>query len=171
MAGTMQLQLRPAPGPRPPPDLAKFLPCKAAIEVIAKSTKSTKNITTIPSIEPQQQQRHFIAAQVGASLHIQLAKLTSNRMASRADSPDDGDPFYLTPDLPAPAPALETESRQTDLPPEHDLLNNKYESIDTLMLELQAWANEQGFSVKKARACNYIKDLGPSRVDISCLSG
>ncbi|KAK0718627.1 hypothetical protein B0T26DRAFT_713777, partial [Lasiosphaeria miniovina] len=90
-------------------------------------------------------------------------------MAERADFPDDDDPFYLTPDLPAREPPAPPARPVTALPPDHNLLNHKYESIDILMLELQAWANEQGFSVKKERACNYIKDFEPSRVDISCL--
>ena len=37
------------------------------------------------------------------------------------------------------------------------------------MEELQGWTNNEGFSVKKARSNNYIKDFGASRVDISCL--
>jgi hypothetical protein len=79
----------------------------------------------------------------------------------------DDDPFYLTP---APAAAPEPAPLPVTKPAlDHRLLPHKYGTIEQFMEEFQAWANKEGFSVKKARSNNCIKNFGASQVDISCL--
>ena len=51
-------------------------------------------------------------------------------------------------------------------PKGHKLLVYKYDSLDALMGELNAFAASAHFSVVKRRPSNYVPGFGPTRVDI-----
>ena len=53
-------------------------------------------------------------------------------------------------------------------PASHRLLTHKYDNLADLMDELHEWAALAGFGVRKKRSNNYVKDFGPTRIDISC---
>ncbi|KAM7207865.1 hypothetical protein V8F06_014963, partial [Rhypophila decipiens] len=44
-----------------------------------------------------------------------------------------------------------------------------YDDFDTLIQEIQNWANSAGFTVRKARANNPVKNFGNTRIEISCV--
>jgi hypothetical protein len=57
-------------------------------------------------------------------------------------------------------------------PPQgHTLLTYKYASLAELMIDLQEYCAQAGFSVIKLRSDNKIKDFGYSRVTIGCSRG
>ena len=53
-------------------------------------------------------------------------------------------------------------------PASHRLLTYKYDNLADLIEELYEWAAQAGFGIYKRRSANYIKDFGPTKIDISC---
>jgi hypothetical protein len=52
--------------------------------------------------------------------------------------------------------------------PGYKLLTYQYDSLDSLIKELSEWAIEAGFSIRKLRVNNKVKDFGYTRVDFYC---
>ena len=90
------------------------------------------------------------------------------------------DSFNVLDDCPADRPADRPEDCLEDRPPEdcplplsnpptsHRLLTYKYDNLADLMDDLHEWAALAGFSIRKKRSNNYVKDFRPTRIDISC---
>jgi hypothetical protein len=53
----------------------------------------------------------------------------------------------------------------------HKLTNSQYDCLDDLLDDLHDHGAKAGFAVYKMRSNNYIKDFGPSRVDLGCYKG
>jgi hypothetical protein len=54
-------------------------------------------------------------------------------------------------------------------PPDHKLLTHLYDSLDELVHELQEWAAQALFGIRRQRSLNPVKDFGYTRVDF-CLN-